>query len=352
MAETGATGAWSPWSDRVFRLAPVAPFWLGIALGLLLAGSFFAFVYLTGDLASFMASDERWWQSREGRMVVLLAGLAAYFVTARHYSRAGAEASLERLRAAIPWTPRDLEAAHRPRDVPSRRATRMAGIAGLSIVPVTAFLIDRDVTLYLQGEYWAGGGGFTWIVGAVVAWNAGTLFHALRAEAARFSALGRRVPEIDFFDLSALTPFARQGLRSALPGLVVLAFFALNALDRGFFWVLPVMGGLSLAALVLGLVGPMRGVHERIRELKRAEIARVDAAIRGDAAALAATALGRRADPPGVGDLLAYRQFVAAVREWPFDASARIRVLLYLAIPIGSWLGGAFVERLLDAALS
>jgi hypothetical protein len=28
------------------------------------------------------------------------------------------------------------------------------------------------------------------------------------------------------------------------------------------------------------------------------------------------------------------------------------RFLLYLAIPLGSWLGGALVERLLDALLS
>ena len=37
--------------------------------------------------------------------------------------------------------------------------------------------------------------------------------------------------------------------------------------------------------------------------------------------------------------------------EWPFDAGMRLRFLFYLAIPVGSWLGGALVERLLGAAL-
>jgi predicted MFS family arabinose efflux permease len=39
------------------------------------------------------------------------------------------------------------------------------------------------------------------------------------------------------------------------------------------------------------------------------------------------------------------------VREWPVDASTLTRFALYLAIPVGSWLGGALVERLVNALL-
>jgi len=39
------------------------------------------------------------------------------------------------------------------------------------------------------------------------------------------------------------------------------------------------------------------------------------------------------------------------VREWPFDASTLVRFGLYLLIPLGSWAGGAFVERVIDALL-
>jgi len=35
----------------------------------------------------------------------------------------------------------------------------------------------------------------------------------------------------------------------------------------------------------------------------------------------------------------------------PFDAAMRARFLLYAAIPLGSWLGGALVERLLGSVL-
>lgn len=42
---------------------------------------------------------------------------------------------------------------------------------------------------------------------------------------------------------------------------------------------------------------------------------------------------------------------VEAVREWPFDAPAVLRFVLYLLIPVAGWIGGALMERLLDAAL-
>ena len=40
------------------------------------------------------------------------------------------------------------------------------------------------------------------------------------------------------------------------------------------------------------------------------------------------------------------------LRNWPFESSTLIRFTLYLLIPLGSWLGGAFVERGLDLILS
>ena len=49
--------------------------------------------------------------------------------------------------------------------------------------------------------------------------------------------------------------------------------------------------------------------------------------------------------------LLAYKNAIESVREWPFDAPTLTRFFLYVAIPLGSWVGGALVERLLGAAL-
>ena len=56
-------------------------------------------------------------------------------------------------------------------------------------------------------------------------------------------------------------------------------------------------------------------------------------------------------DAGRLADLLAYRTYLESVREWPFDDVTLRRFLLYLLIPVGSWLGGALVERLVSQML-
>ncbi len=47
--------------------------------------------------------------------------------------------------------------------------------------------------------------------------------------------------------------------------------------------------------------------------------------------------------------LLGYEQRIASVAEWPLDAPQVARFVLVVLIGLGSWLGGAVVEHLLDA---
>ncbi len=104
----------------------------------------------------------------------------------------------------------------------------------------------------------------------------------------------------------------------------------------------------TLAVATLALLIPVRGVRDRIRRAKRAGLAELedelrrsrDAAVKGDLRVQGHLA-----------DLLAYRAFVEGLREWPFDTSTLVRFALYTLIPVGSWLSGAFVERLLDRVL-
>ena len=57
------------------------------------------------------------------------------------------------------------------------------------------------------------------------------------------------------------------------------------------------------------------------------------------------------ADSITVAELVAYEERTERVREWPFDAPTLFRFALYLLIPLGSWLGGAVMERLVDRLL-
>ncbi len=111
-----------------------------------------------------------------------------------------------------------------------------------------------------------------------------------------------------------------------------------EAAFRAFALTIAVGFALSAAGLLL----PTLGVHRRIQQAKAAELEAVWRQVEE------ARGLGENDQLPG---LLAYETRIAATREWPFDAGALRRLGLYLLIPVASWVGGALMERLVDAAL-
>lgn len=84
---------------------------------------------------------------------------------------------------------------------------------------------------------------------------------------------------------------------------------------------------------------PTAGVRRRLLEARRAELSRTQRALRGDGDALRALAVGARDAEPSPADLLAYERFVRELPTLPFDHASWIRFALYLALPLGSWLG-------------
>jgi len=73
-------------------------------------------------------------------------------------------------------------------------------------------------------------------------------------------------------------------------------------------------------------------------------------ALAGDRSGLRESPLAADAERLSVVDLAVWKDRVEALREWPFDAAALRRFGLYLLIPLGSWVGAALVERLVDRA--
>jgi hypothetical protein len=318
------------------------------AAGALVAvGLFSAFVLLmvwSGGAERALSRDTGIWEYRDFRLSVLVTLLAGYLPVARHQQ----VRSAARNRAAL--EPSLVDDAPDPAAfcaLDAGRATR-AACMGILIVPLSALVIDQDLGTYFEEGYWRAEAIFTWCVGTWSGYWLGSFLYVTLAYARRFSRLAAWLGPIDLLDFEAVRPFARHGLASALLWLVLLSVASVNAVDVAWFGV---TAGIAVAGGVAALVLPVQGVHARLCAAKQAERARIDAAIRGDEGALEGSLLAARVGTLSLSDLLAYRRFVEAVREWPFDTFTFVRFGLYLAIPLGSWLGGAFVERLLGAAL-
>jgi hypothetical protein len=165
-------------------------------------------------------------------------------------------------------------------------------------------------------------------------------------ESRRLAGLGASALRIDLLDLRPLEPLARTGLRHTLTYAGQIFFLLIAFLGGEIAPGLPfVLGAGSAANVVLSAAAlwlSLRGAHQAIVREKRAELARSTAQLRARAEA------GVREAPGALADALAWRQHVEGVPDWPIDLPTLRRFALYLAIPLGSWLGGALVDLLVE----
>jgi len=289
---------------------------------------------------------------RDARTAILFIVLFGYVVSARRYLELSARAAFDALAPALRASRVvDLD-RERTRVCDSQSPPRvrwLRALAALGVAPFVAFALDRDPGLYLRSDYWTFEHFLQWGIGLLLCGNLGLLADRSASLAQSFDALARRLPRIDLLALDGLAPFAQLGLRLALVWLLIVALFALNLVDVGYWIAVIGLGVVSLGLAAACLARLLSGVRARVRDAKRAELERVRRALRGDRSALVDASVA--ADASGLADLLAYRGFVEALPEWPFDAPMLARLVAYVAIPVGSWIGGAFVERILAATL-
>ena len=89
------------------------------------------------------------------------------------------------------------------------------------------------------------------------------------------------------------------------------------------------------------------GIHRTIHAVRQSELNRLNGQISHIIArqSIATTKDARLAN------LIAYRGLIDGVSEWPFNLSTLLRTALIVALGVGSWLGGALMERLLNIVL-
>ncbi len=339
-------GVADDWLIRLAQAIPLAPAWTGIAV----AGVVFGLFVLWDEAfatAGGLPSYWRFWQDGGARTEPALAVLIGYMFGT--VNTAGTSV-LDPLRPALRCSADEFASLVRELNSPSPMFQRVAGLVGVLIG--LAVLVEGNVANLLQRTTWDSR--FGWIVLniSVVFWMlGGAIFWTVR-RSRLLIRVQRELVEIDLMDLSSLTPFARQSLRSIVVWIIGSSIGALLMAIGG------ALGASALIVLTIVLVGtiavfyPIRGLHHRIREAKRVELNLVNEKVRRERGRILETdgpdAEAASGKLPG---LLAYKQFVESVSEWPVDTSTLFRFALYLGLPIGSWLGGALVERLVDVVL-
>lgn len=338
----GATRPYVPLAVRVLDATRLSPGLAAFALFLAVQIAFFAWMNAIDFLQGFrhhgaiVLRYRLYWFEGLSALLVALAALRL------RVAPGAAARRVAELRPVLGGAPVDL--------APPRLLLRALALAGVAL----ALVFTRWISAAMRaaGEDWPGGVEL-WVLlrNALVF---GTVFQCAAYDlhlARGFARAGRAVREADLLDPAPFQPFGRQALQGALLWIALtslVAFFLFDDLARP--WTvsfLAVLAALSLALLVI----PASGVRARVRAAKAEEARRVRALLRRARDESLAPGAAKDEGPVRLGALASYLQLVESAREWPFDAPTLVRIGLTLALPLGSWLGGALVERIVGWAL-
>jgi len=336
------------WMDR--SSAPAWAIGAGIALTLLLVMAVAGF--LSGDLPRMLRGESEAYEPSEYRFSVVFALLSGYLPAAYVWTVRGSRRAFAGLRPLLRGTQEDLDALGAGIGRFDRRQLRRAGWIGIAIAIALPIAVDQTPAVYAFREVNPAVVGHRVLV-PLLCWMLARITVAWTTDTRRLVAISRDRLEVDLLDLAPLAPLTHYGLRNALISLGSMSILSLMAADwasrPGLPWVLGALMGLAITLGALGLLMPVRGAHGVIQAAKARELAWCRREIRRRREALDTGETG--AGQGRLDELVAYHGLVSDVRAWPFDTSTLLRFALYLAIPLGSWMGGALVERWLDRIL-
>jgi len=341
-----------PWSQRLHDAHPVSPWLAGAAVFLGLTLAFAAVEFALGRPALLVDPAPGSPALRNVRLAIVMFvgvgfGVAASLFLVRR--------ERESLRALLPYLQLPPGEAAELEDVPGRLrrvALWRAGVVGIALALVIPLLADPARVLYDPRQwdpemYWHR------VILLVLGWWLGRVSALVITQSLRLRELVDRLPELDLFDPAPLRPFASQVSSHALVLAGVTGVLSLNLLEENFGQMVAVLVAMNVGLGALVVLGPLRGIRDRLRAAKgralswcRAELARAVASLEHER-----DESGGSVSPGRMADLVAYERRVESVAEWPFDAGAIRRLGFYLLIPLFSWSGGALVERLIDSLL-
>lgn len=325
-------------SDHVFdwlaRRLSIPPVVTGAACSLALGAFALWCTWLIGtvdDVAAGLAPDIA------VRAPVTLYMMVGYLPMAIYYLGAWTSDHLAMLASSFALAQRDIAFP--------RAIANMLGIAG-AVTMYFLFLHETDDPLRLISPLrWSGDFALPLVGLILMGWFIFRFMFLLIWNALCISRTAKQIDHIDLFDTPRVRPYAQQGVRSSLLAVVGLSISANLWLDPNS----PTVGTASsvimlVAASALALLLPTWGIHQRLKVTKQTELEQIRKAIAARKDPQTRTvedAHQLRAD-------LAIETRVKEVSEWPFDAGSYGRVALYILLGLGSWVGAALVERLLE----
>ena len=183
-------------------------------------------------------------------------------------------------------------------------------------------------------------------LGLFVGWWFAWFAIAVSDSVTYISAITARIGEVDFLDQSPWFPPVKHGLLMAALTIGAVSVTSLFLIDPEEWVGVVVVYGVCLPLALITFLLPVRGVHQRLSQAKQAEIKWARQRIQQTRSLLNNPSSDGL--PGQMADLTAYLKFITDVPEWPFHTSTIVRLLLFLLMPIATWLGNQIMATVLD----
>jgi len=335
------------WTERAYASVPLSPAAVGAAFAGVLVLAFGVSELALGRHLLLRDAENPGALLSLARVAVVNCLIAAYLPTVYVYLLRGYRDTLDQLRSELDCS--DAEMADLRAGI-GRYGPLALGLAVL--VGVCFVLWMTRATTAAQVDPWRWGA-----LPQEVRWHrvlglwhgpwGGIFVLALTVESRRLAHLATRISRVELLDLRPLRPFTRQALLNALLLAGLAGLVLLSPVESGSWDLVLGLWMASVALIAIGLWVALLPRNRLIREAKRRELEWCrDALIRERA-----TLREGGAERSRIEEIVAYRDVALGVSAWPFDGSSFVRILLYLLIPLGSWAGGAIVERFIDSLL-
>lgn len=330
----------TPWTLRVYDALPGNPLYIGIGFTLGLLTIFFVGRIIAGDGNNSTSNDLR--------VAITQILITTYVASAYVYLLMTARKTTHDLSPAIQHVPQWQTIVDRAGKHPWWLLLLLGAATYLILgVSVTNATTPEPVNPW---DWRAWNYDVTWhrVTTVLFVWWLACLSHVTVVESVRLSRLSDSIESLDLLELHPYQPLIRQGLTNALLIIGVVSVMSLLGIESRYWPALVGFWIMFTALAWAGLMLPLRGIRKKIRTAKEKELEWCRLTLKTARDELKTGANGQIS----IAELAAYKTIVENLRNWPFDNPTLARFALYLLIPLGSWVGGAFVERGVDLFLS
>lgn len=314
------------------------PALIGISISIILLIGLFIAEQLLGRFAVIFRPSA-FIEIRNFRIAIIHCLLAGYLPAAYLYILRSARSIINELNPILVSS--DVHKNSKVRQITKKKFI-FSGVLGVLMTVLTPYLSAQSP--------WSPSGWtpeIVWhrILGPVIGWWAGCFCYAVVKESIRISRTAALIQKIDLLDLKPLEPFVRQGLVNALLVVGVVAIFSITLIEPGMEMTVVVVAGITLPIAFIGLFLPVFGVHRRIHEAKQVELTWTFEEIRQAQLRLKDPSIGPTQSK--MADLTTYYRLIDRIPEWPFRTSTFFQAILYLLIPVVTWLAGLLIDSAL-----